>query len=139
MKKAGTNVQVHVKFSNVVVYFLLGFCLCLITSCSTPVTGNTPITDQNLTRPTWISQTPLVFIGNWDAMPIFRRRVGGNPVWQEENYQKEHTEEGVKKFKDMGVTMAILHFLQGFGLEAEKEHIEDRKKDGFFLCKKKRF
>ena len=78
--------------------------------------------------PDWIPETPLVFIGDWDAMPIFRRRVGGNPVWQEEAYNKEHTEEAVIKYKNMGVTMMLIHFYKGFGLEAEKEHIDDARK-----------
>jgi hypothetical protein len=76
-------------------------------------------------QPLWISETPLVFIGDWDAMPIFRRRIGGNPDWQEEAYHREHAEEAVKKYKEMGVTMMLLHFYKGFGLEAEKEHIEE--------------
>jgi hypothetical protein len=79
-------------------------------------------------QPSWISETPLVFIGNWDAMPLFRRRVGGNPAWQEEAYYKEHSDEMVKKYKEMGVTMILLHFYKGFGLEAEREHIDDAKK-----------
>ena len=79
-------------------------------------------------HPSWISETPLVFVGNWDAMPIFRTRVGGNPSWQEEAYQKEHTEEAVKKYKEMGITMMLLHFYKGFGLKAEKEHIEEAKR-----------
>lgn len=79
-------------------------------------------------HPSWISETPLVFIGNWDAMPLFRRRVGGNPSWQEEAYKREHTEEAVKKYKEMGVTMMLLHFYKGFGLVAEKEHIEEAKR-----------
>jgi sugar phosphate isomerase/epimerase len=78
-------------------------------------------------QPSWISETPLVFIGDWDAMPIFRRRIGGNPAWQEEAYNKEHSDEMVKKYKEMGVTMMLLHFYKGFGLEAEKEHIEEAK------------
>lgn len=78
-------------------------------------------------QPSWISETPLVFIGNWDAMPIFRKRVGGNPDWQEDAYKREHTEEAVKKYKEMGVTMMLLHFYKGFGLEAEREHIEEAK------------
>ena len=79
-------------------------------------------------QPSWISETPLVFIGNWDAMPVFRKRVGGNPVWQEEAYYKENSDEAVKKYKEMGVTMMLLHFYKGFGLEAEKEHIEEAKR-----------
>ena len=67
-------------------------------------------------------------------MPIMKRRVGGNPVWQEDEYYKGHTEEAVKKLKDVGVTMYKIHFYKGFGLEAEKEHIEDAKKLAA-LCK----
>lgn len=94
------------------------------------------MTDGNtLPRPEWVSEYPMIFVGNWDVMPIFKRRVGGNPVWQEDSYYKEHTEEMVKKFKDMGVTMALLHFYKGFGIEAEKEQMEDSKKLAF-LCKK---
>lgn len=116
--------------------FTAGLFLITAVGCiNRPFKTNVPLVEKKLLRPSWISQYPLVTVGNWDAMPIFRRRVGGNPVWQEEDYYKEHTEEGVKKFKDMGVTMAILHFYKGFGLVAEKEHFEDAKKLAF-LCKK---
>ncbi len=83
----------------------------------------------------WISQYPLVFVGNWDVMPIFQRRRGGDPVWQEDDYLKQHSEETVIKLKESGVTMALIHFYKGFGIEAEKEHMEDA---GKFtgLCKK---
>ncbi|HMH22503.1 MAG TPA: hypothetical protein VK563_12040 [Puia sp.] len=118
-------------------YFIAGLFLVVATSCSSKIlkTNTDPPAEKGLSRASWVPQYPLVFIGNWDAMPIFRRRAGGNPVWQEEDYYKEHTEEAVKKFKDMGVTMAILHFYKGFGIEAEKEHMEDAKKLAV-LCKK---
>ena len=91
--------------------------------------------EKILPRPAWVSQDPLVLVGNWDDMAIFQRRKGGSPVGQEEVYYKQHTEETVKKLKDMGVTMAIIHFYKGFGLEAEKEQLEDAKKLAS-LCKK---
>jgi hypothetical protein len=68
-------------------------------------------------------------------MPIFRKRSGVNPVWQEDDYQKEHTEEAVRKLKELGVTLAILHFYKGFGLQAEKAHMEDARRLAT-LCKK---
>jgi hypothetical protein len=88
-----------------------------------------------LSKPSWLKNEPLIIAGNWDSMPIFRRRVGGNPVWQEEDYQKEHTEETVSKLKDLGVTMAVIHFYKGFGLEAEKEQLEYSRKLAA-LCKR---
>jgi len=75
-------------------------------------------------RPSWLHTMPIVTVSNHDSMPIFRRRVGGNPTWQEEDYEREHTEEAIDKLKELGVTVVIVHFYKGFGLEAEKEHRE---------------
>jgi len=61
-------------------------------------------------------------------MPIFRRRVGGVAPGMAEDYARQHTEEAVRKLKDLGVTMAVIHFYKGFGLEAEKAHMEDARK-----------
>ena len=75
-------------------------------------------------RPSWLHTTPLVMVSNHDSMPIFQRRRGGSPVGQEEQYLKEDSEEAIRKLKDIGVTLVILHFYKGFGLEAEKDHME---------------
>jgi hypothetical protein len=73
-------------------------------------------------RPAWLHDMPVVLVSNHDSMPIFRRRVGGNTTYQVEEYEKEHTEEAMRKLKELGVTVVITHFYKGFGLEAEKEH-----------------
>ncbi len=39
--------------------------------------------------PAWLDSEPLITVGNWDSMPIFRRRVGGGTTWQEDDYRKE--------------------------------------------------
>jgi hypothetical protein len=72
----------------------------------------------------WLKDSPFVAVGSWDDMTIFFRRVGGQPTWEEENYRREHSEETVKKLQDLGVTVAIIDFFKGFGLEAEKDHID---------------
>src|SRR5512144_2231445 len=79
-------------------------------------------------RPSWLHTMPIVLVSNHDSMPIFRRRVGGNPLWHEEDYEKEHAEEAIEKLKELGVTVVIVHFYKGFGLEAEEEHREKAKK-----------
>jgi len=96
---------------------------------------NTEESDAPILTPAWVANEPLIVVGNWDSMPIFRRRVGGNPTWQEDDYRKEHTEETVRKLKELGVTMAIIHFYKGFGLEAEKEHQEDTRRLSLLLKK----
>lgn len=83
----------------------------------------------------WLETEPLIITGNWDSMPIFRRRVGGNTVWQEEDYRREMSEEAVRKLKDLGVTMAVIHFYKGFGLQAEKPHIDDARRYAALLHK----
>src|SRR6266699_2033234 len=86
-----------------------------------------PRSDSSENRSAWLHETPIVIVSNHDSMPIFRRRVGGNPTWQEEDYEKEHTEEAIRKLKDLGVTVVIAHFYKGFGLEAERDHMEKGK------------
>jgi hypothetical protein len=76
----------------------------------------------------WLEERPLVIVGDWDDMAIFRRRVGGSPLWAEDDYRRDHTEETVRELRDAGVTLAILHFYKGFGLVAEQPHISDAKK-----------
>ncbi len=90
---------------------------------------------ESPTKPSWLDAYPIVMVGNWDTAPIFRRRKGGNPLWHEDDYRREHSEEAVKKLKEIGVTMAVIHFYKGFGLEAEKEQLEYSKKLAS-LCKK---
>jgi hypothetical protein len=118
-------------------YIYMALFLFVVSGCKQNVAEKKVVKtyEKTLPHPAWVSQDPVVIVGNWDAMAIFRRRVGANPVWQEDDYNKQHSEEAVKTLKDMGVTMAIIHFYKGFGLVAEKEYIEDSKKLAS-LCKK---
>lgn len=79
-------------------------------------------------RPEWLGNEPLVIVGNWDSMPIFRLRVGGVAPDMADEYARQHTEEAVLKLKQLGVTMGVIHFYKGFGLDAEKEHMADARK-----------
>jgi hypothetical protein len=75
------------------------------------------------TTPAWLLGQPLIIVGNWDSMPIFQKRRGGASVIEEADYREESSESTVRKLKDLGVTLAVIHFYKGFGLEAEREHI----------------
>jgi hypothetical protein len=83
---------------------------------------------QKLPRPEWLGKEPLVIVGNWDSMPIFRLRVGGAAPDMAEEYARQHTDEAVRKLKELGVTMGVIHFYKGFGLAAEAEHMADARK-----------
>lgn len=90
---------------------------------------------QSKPRPEWLGNEPLITVGNWDSTPVFRRRVGGQAVDVEEDYARQHTEEAVIKLKELGVTMAIIHFYKGFGLKAEASQLEDSRKLAALLKK----
>ncbi|MFT4094306.1 MAG: beta-galactosidase [Niabella sp.] len=86
-------------------------------------------------QPEWVEGFPVIMIGDWDIKPTFRRRVGANPVWLDEQFKNEATEAQVKKYKATGATMVMVFFYKGFGLSAEKEEIDATRKL-VTLCKK---
>ena len=71
-------------------------------------------------KPAWL-EDGIIQAGNYEPL-IFRRRRG---YYLREDYferfQNEHTEETVKKLKEMGVNFVMIHGYKGFGIEAEKE------------------
>jgi hypothetical protein len=83
---------------------------------------------QQASTPTWLTDQPLIIVGNWDSLPIFQLRRGGVPIGQEAEYHAESSEATVKKLRDLGVTLATIHFYKGFGLQAEQPHSEVAKK-----------
>jgi hypothetical protein len=83
---------------------------------------------QQVSTPAWLTDEPLIIVGNWDSLPLFQVRHGGGPTWQETEYNAESSEATVKKLSDMGVTLAVIHFYKGFGLQAEQPHLEVAKK-----------
>jgi hypothetical protein len=83
--------------------------------------------------PQWLTDRPLIIVGNWDDFPIFQVRRGGESTTMGPDYQAESSESTVKKLKALGVTLATIHFYKGFGLRAEQPHIEVAKKLAFLL------
>ena len=82
-------------------------------------TNRTDLTSNLSGQPlAWIEEQPIVIVGNWDDIPLFRRRAGGRLVDQTEEHRQEHPEETVKSLRELGVAMAILHFYKAFGLVA---------------------
>lgn len=115
---------------------IIGFLILIIQSCkeeSNTLTTGQPL--KNDATPVWMKNEPIVMVGNWDSAPIFRIRKGGYQKWDMEDYPLTHSEEAIIKLKEMGVTMAMIHFYKGFGLKAEKSQLDDARKLAA-LCKK---
>jgi hypothetical protein len=78
-----------------------------------------------VTAPSWLGEGPIIMAGCWDDFPLFQKRVGGGPVWMAEAYKTQSAPQTIQALKDAGITLAVIHFFKGFGLQAEREHIED--------------
>lgn len=81
--------------------------------------------DKELSRPKWLKEG-FVATSNWEPL-IFRRRAGSQSRDEVKKYGQEHSEETVKRLKSQGVSIAMTHFFKGFGIEAEKEEMENTK------------
>src|SRR6516164_6298530 len=71
---------------------IVGFALALLSSPA--LQGGGPDGPEHATpRPAWLHEMPLVIVSNHDSMPIFQRRRGGNPAWQEDDYERRALRE----------------------------------------------
>lgn len=113
------------------VILLIFLTFCFFVSCQRIIENNerkkneADILEALNHYPSWLKDTPLIVVGNWDSHPIITHRWGGISVDYDNEYHRMHTEEIVIKLKEQGVTLVILHFHKGFGLVAEREYIED--------------
>ncbi|TZF83645.1 hypothetical protein FW774_09215 [Pedobacter sp. BS3] len=134
MRKVITNSNSPYKkryVSGLTALFFLATTLCFAQEAK----RNNAAPGKALTQPSWVADYPMVLVCDHDIKLTFRRRVGANPEWMDDAYAQAHTEERIKKFKEMGATVLVMNFYKGFGLTAEKEEIEDAKKE-VALCKK---
>ncbi|HEV2273743.1 MAG TPA: hypothetical protein VGR96_06225, partial [Acidobacteriaceae bacterium] len=75
--------------------------------------------------PAWLNDGPIIMAGCWDDFPLFQKRMGGISTWLNELYRKQGADSTVSGLKDAGITLGMIHFFKGFGLEAESDHIAD--------------
>lgn len=70
----------------------------------------------------------------WGHEPLNHlRRMGGESIfnlgeWADEWYDYMHSEKMMKKLHDAGINLIYTHFFKGFGLEHEKEEMENTKR-----------
>lgn len=75
--------------------------------------------------PSWLNDAPIIMAGCWDDFPLFQKRMGGTSTWLNDLYRKQSADSTVSALKEAGVTLGIIHFFKGFGLNAERDHIAD--------------
>lgn len=106
-------------------FFTLAFPLILLNACKiVKDSSKSSSTDLLKQTPEWMKKDPIVMVGNWGSVPIFRTRKDGYQTRDIEDYPLIHSEEPIIRLKEMGVTMAMIHFSKGFGLEAEKQQLK---------------
>ena len=69
-------------------------------------------------QPKWLREG-LIFVGNWETL-VARTRHGGLAENMRELYKAEHSEEVVRRLKDVGVNMILMHYFKT-GLRVEEE------------------
>ena len=77
--------------------------------------------------PTWMNEQPLVFSQPWQT-PLYAHRMGGFPIWVDEDWEYGFTEKAAQEMKDIGVTAIIASAFQGYGSAVEGSFIEKFKK-----------
>src|SRR5579862_1581455 len=82
--------------------------------------------------PIWMDEWPFVMSMTTWSPPLYMRRQGGYPQWQEELWHREFTEEGAREMKEAGVTVNVAIAFQGFGLDVERSVIDEAKKGAVF-------
>ncbi len=129
----------------VVVAFLATLCAIILSTCSeSSIIINEKDEQSNVLisqkqwyninlekqaqRPEWLDTIPIIVAGGWDSEPATQRRWGRLAINYIEEYEKRMSEENVVKLKESGITLVITHFFKGFGLEGEKEYMENTRK-----------
>ena len=84
-----------------------------------------PASAQAHAMPAWLNEGPIIMAGCWDDFPLFQKRMGGTPTWLNDLYRKQGADSTVSALKDAGITLGMIHFFKGFGLNAERDHIAD--------------
>ena len=92
------------------------------------------------TQPSWISKG-LVFAGTWEPLPWLYRKnwqdFGNARAGKEAErlYREERSEETVIGLKKLGVNMILTGFHKGFGIENEKQTMEEARRLAALLHK----
>ena len=80
---------------------------------------------ESNTTAAWLNDGPIIMAGCWDDFPLFSKRVGGAPAFLNDLYRKQSDDATIQALKDAGITLAIIHYFKGFGMNAERDHIAD--------------
>ncbi|MCX6910760.1 MAG: hypothetical protein NTY01_22335, partial [Verrucomicrobia bacterium] len=82
-----------------------------------------------LERLSWMDDDGIVLAESWRS-PAHRARALGRmnlvlPASEEEGFRREHSAAMMEELKTLGVTTVLLHYYEGFGLQAEEAGMKD--------------
>ncbi len=74
--------------------------------------------------PLWVKAEGIYAASSHEPLKFYRR-IGNNPEWREQWYYAHRTEEFAREMADAGFNHVNFAFFKGFGLEEEREEIDD--------------
>jgi len=77
--------------------------------------------------PKWVVEEGIYAATSHEPLKFYRR-IGNNSDWREQWYYAHRTEEFAKRMADAGFNHINLAFFKGFGMEEERDEIEDLKR-----------
>lgn len=81
---------------------------------------------MNKRQQTWL-KGGIIAVGNYDRNLMFARRLGEATTDLERIYERELSEDVVRKLAEMGTNLLMSYFYKGFGFEAEKKQMQHAK------------
>ena len=79
---------------------------------------------KNNSQPTWHEQQWRIS-GNWEPKMFLYRRGDGTFCDVESLWAATHSDSDIDRMKKLGVNLSHIHFHKGYGLDAEKESIQE--------------
>jgi hypothetical protein len=108
-------------------FWIFLFGAILLSSVANLSQQKNPSDSASLPRAHWL-QSGLIDAGGSHEPYLFVVRRGGQHLNAYEHYQKDQSEDVIRRLKEQGVEVFHTHLYKGFGMAAEKPEMEDAKR-----------
>jgi hypothetical protein len=82
---------------------------------------------EDLPRAKWLENGMIDGGGKHEPLS-FMRRVGGNSVDAQKEYERQQSPEVIRRLKEQGIEVFHTHLFKGFGMAAEASEMEDARR-----------